>query len=158
MIVTRKVNKSAYDYSLNCSFLIHFNLSIFLNVSEDTLDKCDCILPKDYGFILPKDYGFILSNNLWKRKRSPKRFLISFIFKIIARIMNECLPSNILSVSKKHFSGKWKQVNIILRVSFSPGRDSACRHFCILSFWTPPGKTVTVQQKKVGNTWNTNWK
>ena len=31
-------------------------------------------------------------------------------------------------------------LNIMLRVSFSPGRDRACRHCCISSFWTPSGK------------------
>ena len=31
-------------------------------------------------------------------------------------------------------------LNIMLRVSFSPARDCACRHYWISSFWIPSGK------------------
>ena len=36
--------------------------------------------------------------------------------------------------------GRFFPLNIMLRVSFSPGRDRACRHCWISSFWTPSGK------------------
>ena len=39
---------------------------------------------------------------------------------------------NACFATKLHFS-----LNIMLRVSFSPGRDRACRHYWISSFWPP---------------------
>jgi hypothetical protein len=35
-------------------------------------------------------------------------------------------------------------LNLMLWVSFSPGRDRACRYCWISSFWTPIGKTAVV--------------
>ena len=44
---------------------------------------------------------------------------------------------NVLSKNQVGFS-----LNIMFRVSFSPGRDSACHHSWTSSFWTPSGKRV----------------
>ena len=35
-------------------------------------------------------------------------------------------------------------LNIMMKVSFSPGRDRACRHCWISFLFDPPGKTLTV--------------
>ena len=45
--------------------------------------------------------------------------------------------SDAISIPNCAFDSPFFSLNIMLRVSFSPGHDRPCRHCWISSFWTP---------------------
>ena len=94
-------------------------------------------------------YGpfFEILGDCWSQMVPLRRCCIPWNFEFVIldsrvvrgrRFMNFLCESMIFPFPKSrklHFS-----LNVVLRVSFSPGRDRACRHCWISSFWTRSGK------------------
>ena len=69
------------------------------------------------------------------------KLILLFYFQILSEGF---LKTKVFQVLSKGFYS----LNIMLRVSFFHGRDRACRHCWISSFWTPPGKTAVVSKNR----------